>query len=115
MSVGEEPNGFKALREYDSPGNGGNGDGLIDLNDRIFDDLRLWVDSNHDGRSQPAELSELSYWDIVAIDLDYRASRSRDRHGNEFRYASVVYLRSGRTRRSADVFLKFWDPGDSPE
>jgi hypothetical protein len=49
-------NGFTRLAAYDTPAQGGNGDGVISEADEVFSRLRLWVDANHDAVSQPAEL-----------------------------------------------------------
>jgi hypothetical protein len=84
------PNGFLALAVYDKPANGGNGDGMIDSPDLIFPQLRLWVDANHDGISQPGELHTLPEMGIFSIGLDYSLSRRTDEFGNVFRYKARI-------------------------
>ncbi len=99
------PNGFEALALYDDTLAGGNEDGRIDAVDEIFNRLQLWVDRNHNGVSESAELSYLAESEVEWVDLSYRQSDRVDRYGNEFRYRGRAGLGDGRTRVIWNVFL----------
>lgn len=104
----DEKNGFRALAVFDQNAQGGNGDGKITNADAIFDRLRLWIDRNHDGRSQASELIRLADARVLAIDLSYAESKHTDQYGDLFRYKSHVLqgTSNGVTPHWAvDVFL----------
>lgn len=84
--AGAQRHGFIALAVFDTAGEGGNGDGSITPADAVFDRLELWRDADHDGVSDPGELTSLAAEGVVSLGLDYVENRSRDRHGNELRY-----------------------------
>jgi hypothetical protein len=104
------PNGYVALAEYDRPEKGGNGNGYIDPGDAIWSRLRLWVDRNHDGISQPSELHPLEWAHLTRIGLEYIHSEQRDAHGNLFRFVGTAWYRGadGQEHRlvTTDVFLQ---------
>jgi hypothetical protein len=81
----DDPNGFDALRVYDT-----NNDGVIDARDPVFKSLRLWVDDNHDGISQPGELHTLTELGVNSISLKYHEDRWHDQYGNAFRYRAKI-------------------------
>jgi hypothetical protein len=92
-------NGFLALALFDD-----NQDGVISSLDGIFNGLRIWVDANHNGKSEAGELTTLAANGIVLLEVDYKESRRKDRHGNELRYRARVQLENGHTN-AIDVFL----------
>ncbi|MBO5426573.1 MAG: DUF2974 domain-containing protein [Lachnospiraceae bacterium] len=62
-------NGFEALSQYDK-----NEDGIIDAEDEIFNQLKLWVDTDGDGLSENGELKSLSDMGIKEIKLEHVSS-----------------------------------------
>lgn len=102
-------NGYIALGELDETPLGGNLDGRMTSEDLLFGDLLLWIDSNHNGESEPEELQTLTAAGIVEIELDYRASPRRDAMGNELRYMGRAWrTKRGKTEvvKTTDVFLR---------
>lgn len=103
-----EKHGFRALATFDTPQNGGNNDGKIDQQDRVFASLLLWRDTNHNGISEAGELLRMRDLGISAIECEYKLSERSDQHGNKFRYrAKVMDASNSRGGRWAwDVILK---------
>ena len=97
-------NGFQALTYWDSPQAGGNGDGWIDAGDAVWPNLRVWIDFNHDGVSQPDELFTLAELNIAAISTTYYPEMRRDQFGNGFPYRGQFII-NGQPRSAYDVYF----------
>lgn len=93
-------NGFEALKELDS-----NGDGIVNRFDPRWNDLLLWRDANHDGVSQPGELQRVAGSGIVGIATEYHWAGRRDASGNLLAYQGWTYLESG-ARPAYDVYFR---------
>jgi len=110
------PNGYLALAVFDDPANGGNGNGFIDPGDAVYDKLRVWIDANHNGISEPGELHTLKELGIERISIKYRPARYVDQFGNQFRYRSRVWDEDAvQERASYDVFLQAGTAGEERE
>lgn len=95
-------NGFKALAVLDA-----NGDGWISATDPSYAQLRLWSDSNHDGKSQESELRTLAAAGLLRLSLDVKESQRRDAFGNRFKYRAKIDTASARDAGpfAYDVYL----------
>lgn len=106
-------NGFLALREFDKSSNGGNGDGQITEADTVYTNLRLWVDGNHDGISQPIELKTLDELGVRAISLHYVLGKRTDEFGNQMHFRGHVTMDRDAVdpgplkRQAIDVVFKY--------
>ena len=91
--------GFEALAQYDK-----NQDGVINVNDSVFANLRVWVDANHDGVSSASELYTLNALGVQNIQLGAKASQLID-NGNPFPLVSHWTDTAGHQHALADVLL----------
>lgn len=100
----DKKNGFLALAVFDKAASGGNDDGVIDINDPVFHQLRLWQDKNHNGISEPWELHLLASLGVKALEVSFKDSKRVDRHGNQFKYRARV-----KDTRQASIGRWAWD------
>jgi len=110
-------NGFEALAVWDTASLGGNEDGFLSEEDLVWRRLRLWVDRNHDGVSQPDEILTLPSQRIRAIGLEYekinRGSGNLNVHllkGGFVKPVEIYGESFNRLELMEDVLFIFRDP-----
>ncbi|MEM5530791.1 hypothetical protein WN093_18420, partial [Gammaproteobacteria bacterium AS21] len=90
--------GFEALAQYDSDNNN-----IIDANDDVYDDLRVWIDQNQNGQSDDGELKTLSELNIESISLQATDTDDAD-HGNDIIKAGT-FVQNGEVKSIVDADL----------
>lgn len=102
--------GFEALREMDD-----NEDDRIDSEDTAFDKLRVWIDANHNGKSEPDELKSLNELHIVSISLDYKeVSLVDDETGTRIAETANVMMDYDGSLTTTQI-SEFWFPVNSSD
>jgi len=84
--------GFQALAELDS-----NADGIIDINDTAFSNLRIWQDIDGDGYSASDELFTLQEMGIQSINVAHTDTNTVDPQGNTQIQAGTFTRTDGST------------------
>jgi hypothetical protein len=92
--------GFQALAALDTDHNG-----VIDANDRSFNELQVWQDVNQDGISQADELHSLEELSIKSISLGFNPV-SQDDAGNWIGLESTYQTTDEETHKLVDVWFK---------
>ena len=103
------PHGYAAMLELDGPAHGGNGDGFLSAQDRLFGSLLLWRDSNQNAVSESWELEKVEGSGLIWIDLRFASTNRLDAHGNNIKFVSPALIRKGDRlieTWAADVFFK---------
>ncbi|HEX2009666.1 MAG TPA: heme utilization protein, partial [Roseateles sp.] len=92
-------NGYVAMQQED-----GNLDGVLNQLDASFKDLRVWVDANHDGKTDAGELKGLAELGIVELNLNAQSSSAVD-NGNLVGLVSGYTKADGSSHAMADVWF----------
>jgi hypothetical protein len=92
--------GYQALAELDV-----NRDGRIDVSDPVYNELRVWQDSNQDGVSQADELRSLADAGVASIDASARPTSVVDQ-GNWIGLEASFTRSDGSSGATADVWFK---------
>jgi len=99
-------NGFEVLKFLEGPTWGASyAEGRINSRDAIFSRLLLWRDRNHNGISEPEELTRVAESGVDWIGTDYSTKKRVDRFGNEFRQKGQIGFSDGAIEPVYDIWL----------
>ncbi len=102
--------GFEALKQLDDNVNSETseiGDGVIDKNDSRFSDLRVWIDANHNGKTDSGELKTLDELGITSISLNHTNKNVVDSQtGTIVTELSVVTFKDGSTSEISEHWFE---------
>lgn len=102
--------GFEALAELDD-----NGDGIIDNKDSAFANLRVWIDANHNGKSDSNELKTLNETGIISISLEHsEVSIVDEETGARIAESASVTINKNGAVSTVDI-SEFWFPVNSSD
>ncbi len=96
----DKANGFETLREFDS-----NKDGVVNANDTLFNQLKIWQDKNENGISEQGELMSLDEAKIKTINLNYGNTNTQN-NGNVITQVSSFTMTDGSQGIAGDVDLQ---------
>lgn len=96
--------GFEALNLLDDDENK-----IIDKDDKAFKRLQIWVDSDHNGKSESSELKSLEFYSIKEIHLDQLEKKSVDEATGTMmaEFADVIFE---KTDNENTIIGEFWFP-----
>ncbi|MDQ7730564.1 calcium-binding protein, partial [Halomonas sp. SpR8] len=100
-------NGFEALAELDS-----NGDGQVDAEEVDQQGVLIWRDASGDGKAQEDELLSFAEAGLASVAIDYRNVIEVDGQGNDILQRGEAQTESGETREAADIWFAI-DPQDT--
>jgi hypothetical protein len=92
--------GFAALSTLDS-----NRDGVINLKDASWKDLKIWIDRDSDGHTDAGELVSLDSAGIVLLKLGAKSSSATE-NGNKIGLISSYTNADGSSGTMADVWFR---------
>ena len=92
--------GFEALATLDS-----NHDGVIDAKDKLFSQLRIWVDKNGDGVSDKGELITLAQAGIKSLSLKHKELNQLDANGNTIARVGSFTRTNGKVAEMKEYLL----------
>ncbi|MDX2014901.1 MAG: hypothetical protein SFW67_32190 [Myxococcaceae bacterium] len=101
VAGGTARHGFEALAALDA-----NRDGVIDVKDPAFAELRLWSDLDGDRRSTPEELTTLEAAGLRTLSLGFSVTPRCDGRGNCERERATATWREGHVGSVVDVYLR---------